>query len=319
MYLGQARSAAVESPATGSVEVQAAARKTLGRPDLRWPAGVVVGLKFAYEPLAFLTMVGLDEHLSTDKVDQIAMEKLNFPWEANAIRFVLFLCEPLTDNFDLWQRIAGMPPELNEERPREAARRQAGPFEGHVLETVLSPLRIDVVFAPIPQMQPSGTVKTTLGDFRESLSLVREPFLSALHGFPGRFSRVAFNSGALCPTTSVNESYDALRKLCNSASISPKMRDVIFRVNWRKTSGVPGVDYYNRLTTFSALAITAQISAGSAMSASSETQSHYALMDMDFNTPLERTEPLEADSLRAIFDELMAMADENLDFGEIDA
>lgn len=246
------------------------------------------------------------------------MEKLNLPWEAGGIRFVLFLTTPLAEVPPIWQMITGGLPEVDEHRPRDASRRIAGPFGDHVLEVTISPVRIDIAVVPFVHLQPTGGIIATAGLFEPALDAISAPVLSMLEAHTlGAFNRLAFNASLFCPTTSNEESYATLSTICKSANVEINMRDFLFRVNWRKNSKIGDVDYYNRLTSFSALFVKAETGSPVFGHQPVPETNHYAVMELDINTSGERVAPLENSLIVPIFRELMAMAHENLSFGEV--
>jgi hypothetical protein len=94
------------------------------------------------------------------------------------------------------------------------------------------------------------------------------------------------------------------------------MSDLIFRVNWKaKTSTIPE-GYYNRLTTWSAVSIRMTGTAGAAGPEVSLSSNEFASVEMDLNTPAERTTQLPAEKLATIYKDLHQLAVEIADAGE---
>lgn len=244
------------------------------------------------------------------------MDQLNLPWEALTTRFILFLAQPLPPTIDLWRLIAEAEPEVDENRPREGLRRQIGPLGDRILEVSISAVRVDIALVPSVELHVGGGFGATLGEFESAMNALHGPLLRVLANFPAIFSRLAFNGGALTRTGSVDESYRVLAQLCRSVEVRPEMRDFQFRVNWQKQSGRPGVGYYNRLTTFSALSVMAEF-ATSPSAPRSALQNHYALMDLDVNTPADRRGAFAPEAIGTIFEDLLALVRQNLMFGEV--
>lgn len=245
------------------------------------------------------------------------MDPLNFHWEANTIRLILFPTLPASTSLDWWRLIAQSDPDSEESRPREGIRRALGRFKNQWLEVVVTPIRVDIVYTAGQQIEPNGAIRPNHANFTEALDDLLGPFLKALSAADIDLSRVALAGGALTPTNSVDESYEKLARLCRSATVEPGMRDFLFRVNWKQKTDIADVVEFNRLTAFSALSISAGYAVNPAAPLVRGEASHYALMDIDINTPVERTSPLPRSSLALIYSEMRALMLENLEFGEV--
>jgi hypothetical protein len=241
-------------------------------------------------------------------------------WEANTVRFVLFPTEPVSLSTDLWGAIFHSEPDSEEKRPREGIKRQLGRVSNAQATVSITPSLIEVVMTPPPpEPHPNGIPipLVIIGKFSDVLDEFAEKIRAWLPTNTIPASRVSITGIALAEVQTVEDAYGILASRLKSVAVQPgAMRDFIFRVNWRKPTDTGQLGYYNRLTTWSAL--TAMLAVGTAGTAHmmNVSQQHYAQLELDINTPADRTAPLESKDLAAIFDDMVALAYENLEKGE---
>ena len=100
------------------------------------------------------------------------------------------------------------------------------------------------------------------------------------------------------------------------------MHDFFFRVNWRVDSRIVNGLKYNRLVSFSAVKAsqaTYTVTATIPPKVDIEPQvvADFVRMDMDHNTPQERQEAFDLDQAVSIYRELVSLADQNAEVGEV--
>uniref|UniRef100_A0A9E8CQ83 Uncharacterized protein n=1 Tax=Bosea sp. NBC_00436 TaxID=2969620 RepID=A0A9E8CQ83_9HYPH len=249
---------------------------------------------------------------------EVQMDKRTLLWQANQIRFAMFLPAPAAD-FDVWRHIAGTDPEAEDFRPREGIKRQLGPFGGGTLEVTATPGRVDVAMLPIIAVDPlSGVVPDFFfPDARSQLSQFADAARNLLRAFPAPIARLALILGALSESKGVDDSYYILSSIVKSAKIDGNMRDLLYRVNRRVETDIADVGYINRLTSFSALTVQGGLSATPTGEGFPMKARNYASMELDINTPAERISALPSDALIPMFDTLVRLAGENFDGGEV--
>src|SRR5438874_168 len=92
-------------------------------------------------------------------------------WNAQLVRVTLFLQAPI-DGSGLWHGIAGQEPTVDENRPRDGLRQQAGPLdeaETCMLQTTVTRERIDIILIPTPtDLVPEQPI--VIGEAREAIA-----------------------------------------------------------------------------------------------------------------------------------------------------
>jgi hypothetical protein len=240
-------------------------------------------------------------------------------WEIQSLRVALFPQRAVPLSLDIFTALIGTPPELQEDRPREGARRQAGTLDdGNQLQIVITPIRIDL--AKTVAQNPAellGGMQMTMGPFQGQA----DPFIQLVRSWLPETNdlsilRLALTGTALAEASSATGAYEILQNNVQSVNIRPgEMRDLMYRVNWRaSTEQLPG-DYLNHLTTWSAVMfrISAGVLTGPGVSLA---ERHFAQMEFDVNTPAERSEPLPSTQLTPIFDDMVELVSRNVQAGE---
>lgn len=245
-------------------------------------------------------------------------EKLNRPWLTLVARLSVFPTAPWDAPSDLWERVAGVPPETSQDQPRQRLRLQTGSWRDGVLQVTASPVSVVWVAAPSPNSEglpnlDHWSVESVLPDF---LSITR-PWLTAVNF---EVKRVGFGLHALLLAEDRISAYKLLQGLVPSIKIEPETTsDLLYQINRPVPSrSLFGDVRLNRLMKWSAPFFgSAQFQAtASFVQATPVSGRHYAGLDNDVNTPAERIEPIEKGQLGAIYDELVELAGENLEFGE---
>src|SRR5262249_44644455 len=107
----------------------------------------------------------------------------------------------------------------------------------------------------------------------------------------------------------------------SSMTVKPAMRDLIFRVNWRRRSkAVPGLEI-NRITSWAAVRIslgTLVLAGAAAAQVELAPPADCVRLEIDHNTVQEWDKPFDREQIVAIYKELMFLADENAKKGEVE-
>jgi len=182
--------------------------------------------------------------------------------------------------------------------------------------------RIDCVLTPAPTEihdQEEGWFPR-VGAWAD-LSLA---FVKATSPWIGRIEvpihRVAFGSILLAQAPSREAGYEQLQPLVQSLKIDSEMRDLIYRVNWRRISASAKDLTINRITMFSVVQFKlgrVTISEGGVSAGNMVPTSDLSRLEMDHSTDQDRSEPFDQASLVPIYEELVALADENAKRGEV--
>jgi hypothetical protein len=242
-------------------------------------------------------------------------------WEATNLRLTVFAQNGAVLPSDLWKRFSGSDPESSEVRAREAIRKESGPFgpNARIMQSAVIGNRVDFVLNRLPALDNSGVIQDGLGPWPE----VAEKFQGNARQFLKEWSvptiRLAFGAQVMAETPSREESYAVLARMVRSLTIDPAgMRDLIFRVNWPLPSKASPQLVLNRITTIASLAVNMGVMTGGMpplATMSTVAMRHYATLELDLSSIAESTEPLS--NLPEMFDELAALAYENVEKGEV--
>jgi hypothetical protein len=235
-------------------------------------------------------------------------------WQAATLQLVLFTQRAIPLNSDIYSAIAGSPPESQEDRPKQATRTQTGALGDIQLRVILTPIRIDVIVAP-PPIDASAHV--TMGELKAELGKFAKLILDWVPRWDVPTTRISLIVNALTGTSSLEAAYEVLRENLSSVRVRPgEMGDLIFRVNWRAKTGTTDEGYYNRVTTWSTHRFALTATTTTLEAAVPLQMLDFASVQMDLNTPAERTAPLPPEKLSTMFKELHQIAIEIADTGE---
>jgi hypothetical protein len=238
-------------------------------------------------------------------------------WQASTLQLALFTQRALPVNTDVFTAFAGAAPDSEEDRPKEGLRRQIGKIDDSELYIQITPIRVDIVLRAPPTETPLGGVQVTIGELKAELAKLARMSLEWLPKWDVPTTRLALIVRALARAESPIGAYEILARNLRSVQVRPaEMSDLIFRVNWKaKTSTIPE-GYYNRLTTWSAVSILMTGTAGAAGPQVPLSSNEFASVEMDLNTPAERTIQLPVEKLTTIYKDLHQLAVEIADAGE---
>lgn len=241
-------------------------------------------------------------------------------WGAQLLRVSLFSTGPVQISDSDWALVTG-----EDEAPTRQAlpggRQLSGKFQDAQLALVAIPGRLDFVMTPMENEQQLLDSKiAVVGQWDEA----RERFFDFTSRWITNASfpviRIAFGAVLICPTTDIRDSYVHLKKLVKSLQIDPdRMRDLLYRVNWSRTSATLPDLIINRLTTWLALRVFAQVaqSTGVIISADPAVQLYGVRLDIDHNTAETNQEPFDHTKIIPIYGELVQLACENASEGEV--
>jgi hypothetical protein len=248
---------------------------------------------------------------------------LDTGWQAQALRLTLFLSAPLELGVaaTFWQTAVGADPEIDDNRPRESIRRQAGPFEDWYLETLIAPARVDWVLAPKVDDPQSGAQP-----YFESLDKAMGAFTAAGRrwlaiGSPS-IHRLAVGAVLLMPVANTKAAYQKLDDMLAVVRVDPDHSlDFFYQINWPRASRAVREVTLNRLTRWTAIGIRSlnlQVddNQASIQPAPSDGR-HYCRLECDHSTQAWQTEPFASIDLDELFQELCEMVQENAKHGEV--
>jgi hypothetical protein len=223
-------------------------------------------------------------------------------WEAMQLQAVVFL-KRAVEAPNIFSDIVGETPDTQEERLREALKTQSGPFRTGILQVTLTPIRLDIILAPVIGTDALVGAPPTLGAFEPELNEFAALVTRWLPQCALPAIRLALVARALAPAESPVGAYEILKRNLSSVNVEPGiMRDLLFRVNWRVNSPQVVEGYFNRLTTWSALAV--RLRTGLPGGPERAVEGHYAHREIDVNTPAEHSDELPPDQYASIFKEI---------------
>jgi hypothetical protein len=241
-------------------------------------------------------------------------------WIAETLRLSLFFSESIKITVADWRRLTG------EDEPQTvqnvAGRRSMiGPFEGGVLHIAAVGPRIDCILVP---KSPTETVEEgyvpTIGPWPAVCTDLQKTTSDWIGGFEQPIIRIAFAGSILAKCESVKDAYTQLLGLLRSVKGDPeKMKELNFRINWPINSRAVNNLTLNRITSWSVLQIQLRLMIQTgAKTAVNETPGIQVIrMEFDHNTDADRTVPFDRRMLAPIYEELVALALENAEKGEV--
>jgi hypothetical protein len=239
-------------------------------------------------------------------------------WKVESLRLSLFSSEVVKLGVDDWKALTGKDtPEI--EQKVIGQHTMAGPLLEGRISLSASGSRLDCILAAPPPTDPAQTYVPVFGhwpDTWKELVGVTEPWVAGT-GVP--IVRMALGAVLLSPQPTLDEAYKSLLGSLKSLQGDPaKMRDLLFRVNWPVNStAVTGLTI-NRLTTWAVIRLQYKVlvDTGANVLVENAPVSHFVRFEMDHNTD-PRTEPFDKTRLSAIYKELMNLALENAEKGEL--
>jgi hypothetical protein len=237
-------------------------------------------------------------------------------WQVQILRLTLFTSGLWSGNETIWHDLTGREPDIDENRARESIRRQIGREGDGQLETVVTPVRTDVVMSP-PLQDAFQT--TYFGPAEERIP----GFVSLVSSWlsrtaqTGKIIRLAFGAVLLLPVENREAGYRELDRLLSSVTVDPiSTKELLYRKNRPKI--YKGNIELNRMTTWASLDLRKFMGVGTSLVQPSTpiSEETFVRLEVDHNTPAERTEPLALDEIVPIFEALVEMAVENAARGE---
>lgn len=235
-------------------------------------------------------------------------------WQASTLLLALFPQRAMPLSTDIFTAFGGSEPDFQEDRPKQATRTQIGALDDAQLRVVISPIRVDIVLTPPPL---DASVQLAIGELKAQLGKFAKRALDWLPKWDTPTTRLSLVVKAVAWTTSPVAAYELLQQNLSSVHVRPgEMSDMIFRVNWKAKTSTIDEGYYNRLTTWSAQRVALTASTSTPEAGIPLELKDFMHVEMDLNTPGERTTPLSPAKLNTIFKDLHQLAIEIADTGE---
>lgn len=224
-----------------------------------------------------------------------------------------------------WNDLVGVPPEHSSFRQRDSISQHEGPFNGGVLILALQPGRIDwYLTAKQAEEEP---------DSPGGLSLLKPEAIAKFQDLISRWMllesyppliRLAFGQVLLQPVESREAGYLQLRTYLPSVDLRPESTDFLYQINRpRQSTTVPGLRI-NRLCKWSVI-LASKISFIFSTGQKETTSFSPRLVDseqacrveLDINTLPEHQSEFDRPTSSAVFEELVLLAKEIAEKGDV--
>ena len=240
-------------------------------------------------------------------------------WLVLNMQLIAFPCEPQVHNDQNWlQQIVG--DEFTSSR-KAFERTDEGVHSGRAYRLQIDPLKLSwtVGFAVDADDEGSLDQVPSVGRFvdgRDWFAPLMESFLS--DQCPP-ISRLAFAPKLMIPTPSRKEAYGVLSEYLPHVDVDPESSELQYRINRKRQSTVVDGLAVNRLATWSSVNIKLEARARMATGDSVQliTRSYQgSMLVLDVNTSDDYTDPLPADLVLPLWNELWDMASEIAERGD---
>jgi hypothetical protein len=239
-------------------------------------------------------------------------------WTTEQLRLSAFSDHPVTATERDWQTITGQ--EEAENRTAIAGGKMfSGSFQGGTLSLAYSGLRIDVILNATLRETTDAPELPSVGLWKDASISFRDTVKKWLEHTTVPIVRLALGAILVHQVDSRESAYKALDELLFSVAADPKMRELLFRCNWPVESKVvPGL-MINRITAWAAVRAAAsrlQVT-GESFNVSPGPELNAARLEIDHNTDQANSKPFDKAQLVAIFEELLQLAQQNAERGEV--
>ena len=237
-------------------------------------------------------------------------------WRAEALRLTVFLdltvqVEPLAD----WNRLVGKPPDQRHSQPAMHQSEEVGAFGKGVLAINGVPGRIDLHYQPVLDPATWDNKIPDLGSLPEALGEFVPLALKWLDNSPPVL-RLAFGAEISVPAPNHEEAYRLLDSYLHTVELDTSASDFNYSINRKRPScvGIKGLRL-NRLSRWYALLRRIALKKADGVATAAEFYS--CRLDMDINTGADFTGPLAKEKLKDIFRELVSLASEIAEKGDV--
>ncbi len=241
-------------------------------------------------------------------------------WHARGLRLTFFVGQPVDiEKLNWWLELVGNDPESRTLRPRAGELQEQGPFKEGSLTLGVRPERVDWNYLPI-QKEETALEFAQLGPFEAALEVFVPPMLHWLQSCPP-INRMALGAALFQPVKGKEDGYIRLSKYMNFVKLDPEgSSDFTYQINRPRSSesGVAGLRI-NRLSRWTVASVgTIQISPGIPhLQPISRTGAFATHVELDMNTSPEFSGNLPKEKLKGIFEELVHLAQEIAEQGDI--
>jgi hypothetical protein len=239
-------------------------------------------------------------------------------WVVETLRVSLFSTDTVLLTDADWKKITGE--DEAEIQQKVAGRRtMAGSYLDSRLSVSAVGSRVDCVLTPMPLTEPPEE------DYVPSVGAwpaVCHDFVKVTSNWVGNFRapvvRMAFGATLLGRCADHQDAYKILIGLLKTVHGDPeRMRELIFRVNWPVNSTSVNDLALNRLTQWSVLEMHTQLMIPMTAQSVIDAAAFFIRLELDHNTDAKRTASFDQNCLVPIYNELVQLALENAEKGEV--
>jgi hypothetical protein len=242
-------------------------------------------------------------------------------WTTETLRLSLFCAEDVKITPEIWKAITDQD-EPQTQQSFAGGRSFIGPFQGGVLNLSGVGSRIDCVLLP---KSPSAVIDEgyvpTVGPWPAAGHRFVTSTSTWLAAFKQPIYRLAFGGSLLTKCAGLHDAYTQLLGMLQSVKGDPeRMRELVYRVSWPLSSRTVNGLILHRITTWAALQIQLQLmmqTGTKTMTTGTPATTYAVRLELDHSTDAERTEPFDRGRLVPIYKELVALASENAEKGEV--
>jgi hypothetical protein len=240
-------------------------------------------------------------------------------WLIESLRATVFPAPGTKTNPGTWWRdLVGSEPDSRTVKPATSELIEDGPFGGAQLVLTINPIGVI-------QWQLGARMPTELSVDIVSAGKLGEllpPFADLVDRWFEKapaMSRVAFGVVALLPVGGHREGYEKLGGFLRALKVDPSSSELLYRINRPRTSksNIPDLRI-NRLSTWHVLKMGAMVSAIGSTSPRVVAEKYACRADLDVNTAPTFQGTFTSEQARAIFRELLELAVEILERGDIE-
>lgn len=242
-------------------------------------------------------------------------------WSVQTLRLTVFGDRPVSGGDGDWRAFTGR----NEADARAPlppnGRTLSGPFSSGQLTMNFSGSRADAILSLTQQPPGPSTaapVLPVLGSWSALVPSFADGGRSWLASLSLGVVRIAFGAVLLYPTKNRVETNVKLSSLLKSLNIDTnRARDLAFKVNW-PTKSADGL-LINRITSFTQIVIVNKIIqiVGDQFLDGGNVSFDAAQLELDHNSDQDKATPFKPDQLVSIYEELLALARQNVEQGEV--
>lgn len=245
-------------------------------------------------------------------------KRVQLNWLAESFRLTAFRSTQDQELKPIWAEITGQQPSQRAEELHLGQLAEIGQFDNAKLTVTQSPNRIDFGLSDDASSTDSSKLWFEIGKFWEREEPIASRFAEWLSNL-GPLSRIAYAATVIYPTETPLDARMELGRILRTVKFNPKQdRELTLSINRPRPSSVLSGSKINRISKWSALQRSSIIFdpiAGSAVSAKPENS--IVRVEIDINTPAERSEPIPESKVKPLFMELVEFGNEILREGDV--